>query len=162
MICLGPICLPVIPLFIILLKPLWSVLPDRVKRFFSSVWMYIRDLLIGKKHKVRKEHKPDEDEVVRHLVDVADLNQAPIAIVDFGAAWCGPCKRISPLFHQLATKHKGKAIFYQCDIDEQPDIAESQRIASVPAFKVYRKGQGVAGFIGADSDKLSKLFSDFC
>jgi thioredoxin 1 len=86
-----------------------------------------------------------------------DIKKAPIAIVDFGAEWCGPCKFIKPEFKKLADEHNGKAVFLECDIDEHQDIADKFEIQSVPTFIVFKNGNKVDTFTGADSAKLRAM-----
>ena len=57
----------------------------------------------------------------------------PLLIVDFTAGWCGPCRKIGPVFERLATEHKGAASFVKVDIDDVPDAFDG---ISVPAFHV--------------------------
>ena len=91
------------------------------------------------------------------LKSFEDIKKAPIAIVDFGATWCGPCKFIKPEFHKLAEQFEGKATFIDCDIDEHQEIADKFEIQSVPTFMVFKNGAKVDTFSGADAAKLRKM-----
>ena len=83
-----------------------------------------------------------------------DIKKAPIAIVDFGASWCGPCKFIKPEFHKLSEEFGSKATFIEVDIDEHQDIADKFEIQSVPTFMVFKNGNKVDATTGADASKL--------
>jgi thioredoxin 1 len=63
-----------------------------------------------------------------------------IAVVDFFATRCGPCKMIAPYLEQMATQFAGKVDFYKVDVDEQPYLSASQGIRAMPTLKVFRNG----------------------
>jgi thioredoxin 1 len=70
-------------------------------------------------------------------------------IVDFWAAWCGPCKKISPLLEQLSVEWQGKAVVAKVNIDEAGTTALAENIMSVPTIKVYKDGKEVASLTGS-------------
>merc|ERR1712070_843632 len=80
-------------------------------------------------------------------------------IVDFTAAWCAPCKRIAPVFEELAKTYKGSC-FLKVDIEELEDVAGQCEVTALPAFQVLMKGEKVDGFSGDFADKLKKLAED--
>ena len=55
-----------------------------------------------------------------------------IAVVDFFATWCGPCKMLAPVFQEVANEFEGKADFYKIDIDASLDIARQFSVSTVP------------------------------
>ncbi|KGI59808.1 thioredoxin [Prevotella sp. S7 MS 2] len=61
------------------------------------------------------------------------------AIIDFYATWCGPCKMMSPILEQLATKYKGRINVYQIDIDKEQELATQFGIQSIPTFLMIPK-----------------------
>ena len=65
-------------------------------------------------------------------------------LVDFWATWCGPCKMIAPIISQLAIKYEGKVKVGKVDVDENPEIAESFSISSIPTLIMFKGGE-VAG-----------------
>ncbi|MBO4393031.1 MAG: thioredoxin [Spirochaetales bacterium] len=65
-------------------------------------------------------------------------------LVDFWATWCGPCKMIAPIISQLAIKYEGKVKVGKVDVDENPEIAESFNISSIPTLIMFKGGE-VAG-----------------
>ncbi|KAK0466698.1 putative thioredoxin [Armillaria novae-zelandiae] len=76
-------------------------------------------------------------------------------VVDFWAAWCGPCKAISPIFEQLSEIDDLKAIgFYKVEVDEQTRIAEEMEIRAMPTFAVFKDGKKIQEIVGADPRSL--------
>ncbi|MFL0419401.1 thioredoxin TrxC [Sphingomonas sp. 179-I 2A4 NHS] len=65
-------------------------------------------------------------------------------IIDFWAAWCGPCRAMAPVFEQAARTLEPKARFIKVDVDANPDIAAEHGIQGIPALLVFKNGQVVA------------------
>lgn len=70
-------------------------------------------------------------------------------LVDFTAAWCGPCKQIAPLVDQLADEYEGKAKVTKLDIDENPEVTTRFGVRGVPTLLVFKGGQLVGQRVGA-------------
>ena len=70
-------------------------------------------------------------------------------LVDFWAAWCGPCRMVAPVLDQIAAEHEGKIRIVKVNVDEQPALAAQYRITSIPAMKVFKGGEEVRELIGA-------------
>jgi thioredoxin 1 len=70
-------------------------------------------------------------------------------LVDFWAEWCGPCKAIGPSVEQLASEYEGKARVFKLNVDEDPDIASSYGVMSIPALLVFKGGKVVDQMVGA-------------
>jgi len=77
-------------------------------------------------------------------------------IIDFSATWCGPCKMIGPVFEQLAAQHTA-VIFAKVDVDEAQDVASQCGVTSMPTFQLYKRGQRVDSFSGADTQRLHAM-----
>ena len=81
-----------------------------------------------------------------------------VTLVDFHAAWCGPCRMIAPLVEQLATTLKGKAKIAKVDIDESQEVTNDLQITSVPTLILFKNGQEVKRVVGVkDLDFLMNL-----
>ena len=79
-------------------------------------------------------------------------------MVDFWAAWCGPCKTIAPYLDQLAGEVEGKATVAKVNVDENGDLSARFGIRSIPTLVVFKEGRVVDQIIGARSqDELRTL-----
>lgn len=76
------------------------------------------------------------------------LGSSGKVLVDFTAAWCGPCKRLSPIVEEVATELAGKVKVGKLDIDEAPITASKFRVMSVPTLMVFEGGQIVDNSVG--------------
>ena len=70
-------------------------------------------------------------------------------LVDFWAAWCGPCKIIGPLLDQLAGEMSGQATIAKVNVDENGDLSARFGIRSIPTLLVFKDGRLVDHTIGA-------------
>lgn len=77
-----------------------------------------------------------------------DAIKSGVAVVDFNATWCGPCKMLAPVLEALSEEMAGKASFYAMDVDDNPDIAQQFGIASIPYVAVFKNGQKVDEQVG--------------
>src|SRR5678815_1789965 len=72
-----------------------------------------------------------------------------LAVVDFWASWCGPCRMIAPIVEALATEYQGKAKVAKMDVDSNQRTAMKYNIRSIPAVLFFKGGKVVDQVIGA-------------
>ncbi len=80
-------------------------------------------------------------------------------VLDFWAAWCGPCRMVAPLLSELAEEYEGKVKVGKVNCDEQPEISAQFGVMSIPTLVRMENGQAVNGMIGYRPKKeLEALF----
>ncbi len=85
-----------------------------------------------------------------------------VALVDFWAPWCGPCRMIAPVIEQLAEEFEGKAKICKVNTEDEQDLAVEHGIRSIPTILFYKDGEVVDQLVGATSkqvlaDKINSL-----
>lgn len=87
--------------------------------------------------------------VTEQTFDQEVLKSEIPVLVDFWAAWCGPCRAVAPVLDQIAAEQEGKLRIAKVNVDENPALAAQYRITSIPAMKVFKNGEEVREIIGA-------------
>lgn len=77
-----------------------------------------------------------------------------ITIMDFTATWCGPCKQLAPVLHEVEQEYAGRARVVAVDTDEDPITAQSYRVTAMPTVVLLRDGREVGRFVGARPKKF--------
>ncbi len=80
---------------------------------------------------------------------VIDTSRQRLVLVDFWAAWCGPCKMLAPVLEGLAEEYQGDVLVAKVDADHQADLAARYGIRSLPTVMVFKNGEAVEEFCGA-------------
>jgi thioredoxin 1 len=84
-----------------------------------------------------------------------------VALVDFWAPWCGPCRMIAPVIEQLAQEFEGKAKICKINTEEEQVLAQQYQIRSIPTILFFKDGEIVDQLIGSTTkaileEKLNK------
>ncbi len=70
-------------------------------------------------------------------------------VIDFWAAWCGPCRIFSPVFEELAKQYDKKIKFVKLNVDDNPEIASEYNVMSIPTALLFDRGDVKAMSVGA-------------
>ena len=80
--------------------------------------------------------------------DTDVVNSDGLVLVDFWAAWCGPCKAIAPVLEELAEDYQGRVKIVKVDVDANPQSAARFGIRSIPTLFVFKNGERVESVVG--------------
>ncbi|MCA1572133.1 MAG: thioredoxin [Gemmatimonadota bacterium] len=80
--------------------------------------------------------------------DTSVKNGDGLAVVDFWAAWCGPCRVIAPIVDELAEEYQGRARIYKLDVDANPGSASEYGVRSIPSILFFKDGSVVDSIVG--------------
>lgn len=87
-------------------------------------------------------------------------NRDKLIVIDFTAKWCGPCKRIAPMYSQLS-KSMPNVIFCKCDVNDNEELTKMFNIKSMPTFIYIRDGKVITSVLGADITRVYNTCQQF-
>ena len=78
----------------------------------------------------------------------AAVAAAPLAMVDFWADWCGPCKMLSPVVESIGSQYEGKVQVGKVNVDEEPELARRFGVMNIPTVVFLKNGQEIDRKVG--------------
>ena len=91
----------------------------------------------------------------------AAVDAAPLAMVDFWAAWCDPCKMLSPSVEAIADQYDGKALVGKVNVDEEPELARRFGVMSIPTVVFLKNGREFDRKVGVlPADAFTKVLDE--
>ena len=121
---------------------------DEHERFISEQNQELRRI------RERKLVEPKARKEISEPVHVTDANfdetvrEHPLVLIDFWAAWCGPCRTLAPVIEELNKDYAGRVFVGKLDVDENPQKAECFQVFSIPTVLIMKKGQEVERIVG--------------
>ena len=90
----------------------------------------------------------------------AAISAAPLALVDFWATWCGPCKIVGPVVEKLADDYDGRALIAKVEADSETALSERYGIASIPTLIFFKKGTEIERRVGVVPESVLREILD--
>ena len=93
----------------------------------------------------------------------AEVLQSEVPVlVDYWAAWCGPCKMIAPLLDEAAQTFEGRVTIAKLNVDENPDVPAKYGVRGIPTLMLFKNGEAAVTKVGAMSkSQLNSFLEEF-
>ena len=92
------------------------------------------------------------------------IDNKGVAVVDFWAEWCGPCRMITPIIEELATEYDGKATIGKVNVDHHPNVSVKYGVRNIPTILILKDGEIFDKQVGVTTkkaleDKINKALA---
>lgn len=95
---------------------------------------------------------------LNHKQFLNQLNDGKTILVDYWAPWCGYCRRIGPAYEKIAEQYGDKLLVAKVNIDEEPLLAQHERIEVIPTLVLYKNGKAVDSVVAPESKAAIEAF----
>mmetsp|Transcript_7167 Transcript_7167/g.10660 ORF Transcript_7167/g.10660 Transcript_7167/m.10660 type:complete len:170 (-) Transcript_7167:208-717(-) len=165
-ICICGVCIPyssLIPLVLIIFRPLWTYIRSvfgwdkkdnkhTEKTCCSAAETAETDSYFQEKNAIDFKPEYEWDKLI---------GSDKITIVRFTASWCKPCKRVEPVFYELANIHKSHR-FVTVDVDDNDELYQSLGIVGIPHIRIYKEGNVLHSISGENKTEIESMINDCC
>lgn len=142
----------------------WQTVPSHVRLLISFLLTRTISGIIRRAVSPSSSTGPIKKGLVREVKDMTEFNEKltvakagnKIMVVDFTASWCGPCKRIAPVYSGLSLKY-GDVSFVKVDVDKAKDVSSHHGVRCMPTFQFFKGGEKVDTMEGADAGKIESI-----
>ena len=86
------------------------------------------------------------------------MENGKVALVDFWAPWCSYCRRINPAYEKIAEQYGADMVVAKVNIDDEPQLAEAERIEVIPTLVLYRNGEAIGSIVAPESKAMIETF----
>lgn len=86
------------------------------------------------------------------------MEEGKVVLVDYWAPWCGYCRRIGPAYEKVAQQYGEDMVVAKVNIDEEPQLAQQERIEVIPTLVLYRGGEAIGSIV---APKSKAMIDDF-
>jgi len=90
------------------------------------------------------------------------IEEYSLVLVDFWAAWCGPCKMMEPVLEDLAKDYQGEVVIGKMNVDKNQNIPSRFQVSSIPTMVLFKDGEAVDRMVGAlQKEQLKQKFEEY-
>ena len=93
-------------------------------------------------------------EITDATFDEVVLKSDKPVVVDFWAAWCGPCRMVGPIIDEVSTEYEGKAVVGKVDVDANQEFAAKYGVRNIPTVLVFKNGEIVSRQVGVSPKQV--------
>ena len=93
-------------------------------------------------------------EITDATFDEVVLKSDKPVVVDFWAAWCGPCRMVGPIIEEVSSEYEGKAVVGKVDVDANQEFAAKYGVRNIPTVLVFKNGEIINRQVGVSPKKV--------